>query len=106
MASFLVKDWGSCTDPPNDPNGVATLACIPVVIVNVINFLMVFSGIVAIFLVALSGYKFITSRGDPERLDSARKTFYYAVIGLLFIFLSFFLISLIGKITGVEQIPH
>jgi heme O synthase-like polyprenyltransferase len=101
---FPVKDWGSCLVGGSD--GVATLACVPILLINLINALIAFAGIVAMFIIAWSGFKYITSRGDQARLDSARKTFLWAVVGLIFIFFSYFLVSLIGNVTGVNQIPH
>ncbi len=94
--------WGNCLDK----NGVATLACIPVVLNNIINAALVFSGIVALILIIFSGIKFISSKGDQNEIDSAKKTLTYAIIGLIVIFLSFFVVRVIGQITGVEQISN
>lgn len=96
----IFQDWGSCVSS----EGVATLSCIPVVIQNVINGLIVLAGIVAVFMVVAAGYKFIRSEGDPEKIASARKTLTYAIGGLIFVFLSFFFLNAIAKFTGVEQL--
>jgi lysylphosphatidylglycerol synthetase-like protein (DUF2156 family) len=94
--------WSSCLE-----NGdVATLACIPIVIKNVINAALVFAGVVALILIIYSGIKYITSRGDQTAIDSAKKTLTYAIIGLIVIFLSFFIVQLISQLTGVSQIAN
>ena len=94
--------WASCLE-----NGdVATLACIPVVINNVINAALVFSGVIALVLIIYSGIKYITSRGDQTAIESAKKTLTYAIIGLIVIFLSFFIVNLISTLTGVTQIAN
>lgn len=95
--------WASCLEPGTD---VATLACIPVVINNVINAALVFSGVLALILIIYSGIKYITSRGDQTAIDSAKKTLTYAIIGLIVIFLSFFIVKLISTLTGVTQIAN
>ena len=92
-------DWGSCVQ-----NDVATISCIPTVIQNVINFLVLFAGIVCVFIIIYAGIKFVTSEGDPEKVGNARKTMTYAIAGLIFIILSFVIMAFIGKFTGVEQI--
>jgi hypothetical protein len=92
--------WGNCVSP----EGVATLRCIPVVLGNIINFLVLFAGIVCVFLIIYSGYKFITSEGDPERISMARKTLFYALGGFLFVLLSFFFLNIVAQFTGVQQI--
>jgi hypothetical protein len=95
--------WDSCIDPGTD---VATLACVPIVIQNVINAALVFSGLIALVLIIYSGVRYITSRGDEQKLADAKRTLTWALIGLVIIFLSFFIVGLISKITGVDQIAH
>ncbi len=94
-----VSDWGSCVK-----DGVATLACIPVVIQNIVNFLVMFAGAIAIFFIIFSGYKFVMSEGDAEKIASARKTLIYALVGLLVVALSFLFLNVLSQFTGVERI--
>src|SRR5579871_2314527 len=100
-------DWGTvfpgvpdCLDRTSG-TPVATLACIPVVLRIIINAALVFSGVTALFFIIFSGIKFITSGGDPKIAEGARHTLTYAIIGLLLILLSFFIINVLGTITGV-----
>src|SRR3972149_4219971 len=97
----VISDWekSGCVK-----DGVATLDCLPFVIQNVINALIVIAGIVAVFMIVYAGYKFVMSEGDPEKISSARKTLVYALAGLIFIFLSFFFLNAISQITGVGQL--
>lgn len=93
--------WDSCLKPGTD---VATLDCIGPLFSNVIIWLFTFAGIVAFFLVVFSGIKFITSGGDAKQVEGARKTLTYAVIGLLIILFSYFLLNIIAGVTGVTCI--
>ena len=94
--------WDSCLE-----NGdVATLACIPIIIKNVVTAALVFAGIIAVALIIFAGAKYITSKGDQAKIDSAKKTITWAVVGLLIIFLSFFFVNLISTLTGVQQIAN
>ncbi len=92
-------EWGSCLE-----GDVATLACIPIVIKNLINWALIFAGVVALALIIYAGFKFVTSKGDPQEVDNAKKTLTYAIIGLLLIFFSFAILNLIATVTGVGQI--
>jgi len=92
-------DWGSCMD-----NGVATLQCIPIVLKNVVTAALIFSGTIALILVILSGIKFITSKGDQKQVDLAKRTLTYAILGLIIILLSFFIIQFVSFVTGVQCI--
>lgn len=102
--SPFTKDWGSCVQKieGSDGAGVPTLGCIWVVLSNVINAALVLSGVVAIFLIIWAGFQYVTSSGDKEKVDAARKRLTYAIIGLIFIFMSFFIINFIATFTGVD----
>lgn len=96
-------DWGSCVNAA----GVATLDCIPIVLQNIINFLVLFAGVVCVFLIVFAGFKFVTSEGDPEKVAASRKTMLYALGGFIFVLLSFVILNFISKFTGVDRIaPH
>ena len=95
--------WDSCLEPGTD---VATLACIPVIIKNVVTAALIFAGIIAVALIIFAGAKYITSKGDQAKIDSAKKTLTYAFVGLAIIFLSFFIVSFISQMTGVSQIAN
>lgn len=89
----------------NTPNGaVAQLSCIPAVFANVVNIAVEFAGVVAVVFVILSGFKLITSGGDPKQVDAARKTLTYAIIGLTLIIISFAIIHFIAAATGASCI--
>ena len=100
----LFKKWDSCLQPPGDPNGVATLQCVPIVFENIVRAALLFAGVAALFFILISGVRLITSSGDPKAVEGARKTLTFAIIGLVIILLSFFIISVIGYITGVDCI--
>lgn len=46
--------------------------------------------------------KWITSEGDKGKIDAARKTIIYSVIGLILVILSFFIITMVGNVFGVD----
>lgn len=99
-----------CVQPVLDPKTnaqigqVATLSCIPAVMGNLISALFIFVGLVCLVLLIVSGYKFINSAGDPKKLGSARDTLIHAILGLLIVIFSFFIINLISIITSVPCI--
>ena len=85
-------------------DNIATLDCIPQLFGNIIYWLLIFSGIVALFIIIFSGIRFIASSGDPKQLEGAKKTFGFAIAGLLLIIFSFFIIRVISQVTNVECI--
>lgn len=80
---------------------VATLDCIAPILANVVFWLLVFAGVVALVLIIYSGIKFITSSGDQKQVEGARKILTYAILGLILILLSFAIVRFIAETTGV-----
>ena len=82
---------------------VVTIDCIPVIVGNVIYWLLILAGIAALILIIISGFKFVTSGGDPKQAEGARKTLTWAIIGLIVVLLSFGIINFISYTTGVDK---
>ena len=95
---MLGKEWGNCIK-----DGAATFGCFPVVFENIVIAALVFAGVGALFFIVFSGIKFILSGGDPKQVESARNTLTWAIIGLVVVLSSFFIISLIGYITRTSE---
>ncbi len=72
-------------------NGVPTLKCLEVVIANL---LMISNALIllALFVMFTVGsFKWLTSLGNPDKIESARGTFKWAIIGLI-VYVSAYLI--------------
>lgn len=68
----------------------------------VVTTLFVFAIILTLFFLILGGISFITSGGDKQKVVQARLRLTYAVVGLIIIFLSFFIVNIIGGFFGVN----
>ncbi len=89
-------EWNQCLE-----KGIATLSCIPIVFRNVINAALFFVGVVALVFIIFSGFKFMSSGADPKQVEGARNTLVYALIGLIVVLSSFFVLNFISDITQV-----
>ena len=58
--------------------------------------------ITALIFLIWGGTQWITSGEDKAKVEGARKRLVYAVIGLLVVFLSYFIITTIGLFFGVR----
>lgn len=81
-------------------NGVATLRCIPDLFSNVVNAALMFVGTVAIIMLIYGGVKFINSGGDQKQTGEARKILTFAILGVILVLGSFFIINTIGFLTN------
>jgi hypothetical protein len=76
----------------------------PATVVNIIlqliaGSLIYAAGPIAVFMIALSGVNYITSHGDQNKMEEAKKTLMWAVIGLGVILISFALVSHLIRIS-------
>lgn len=55
------------------------------IIRTVLNLLSALIGVVAVVMIMLSGFKFITAAGDAGKVASARSTMIYAIVGLVIV---------------------
>lgn len=95
-------DWTKCIAPGT--NDVATLGCITVIFQRFVFAAWMLAGISAAILIAYAGTHIILAEGDAKKLESARHILYYAIAGLLIVFLAAFIVSIVGYITGVDCI--
>lgn len=87
---FLVKT--------KDLTGVGTLASI------IISNALVIAGIIVLFFFVAGGIGMISGAGkdNPEKTEKSKKAITGAVIGFLVIFAAYWIVLIIGKITGVK----
>ena len=64
----------------NNPNGSPTVNS---VISTVINILSAFVGIIAVIMIIFAGFKYVTSGGDSGKIQSAKNTLTYAIVGIV-----------------------
>ena len=83
-------------------DNVATLQDLEGLFSNVVNIILGIAGITFFVLFLSSGFKFITSGGDPKALEGAKKTLTFAIGGLILIIVSYLILLLIKEITGVD----
>lgn len=72
------------------------------IIQNSITILLITIIILSLFFLIFGGIRWITSSGDKAKLDSARKTIIYAIVGLALALLSFFIVNLVGQLFGIS----
>ena len=57
-------------------------------VITALNFFIAFSALVAVILIVVAGYMFITSAGDPEKVEKAQKAITAAIVGMIIVFLA------------------
>jgi len=75
--------YGLCTDSSNVGGGAITG-----IAAKVVNLFSIVVGAVAILMIIVGGFRYITSGGDSNRVGGAKNTLIYAIIGLVIVALA------------------
>ncbi len=62
-------------------------------VANIINYILMFLGLIAVAYIIWAGIKMVTSGGNESKVKEGQKTITYAVVGLLVIFLSYAIVN-------------
>lgn len=68
----------------------------------IINFIFYLAMPIAVIMIIIAGFYFVTAAGDPVKITTAKHIILYTLIGLLIILCATGLIKLFGEIFGVK----
>ena len=69
-------------------------------ITQIVNVFSVVVGVVAVIMIIVGGFRYITSGGDSNNISSAKNTIIYAIIGLIIVALAQFIVQFVlNKVT-------
>jgi hypothetical protein len=84
-------------NPFGDSGGIASNGTIGGIANTIINIMLSLAGIVAVFMLIIGGYQWMTARGNESQVTNGRKTVINALIGLAIVILSFAIVSLVNS---------
>lgn len=92
---------GSVVNPPSSvPKG--GLSFLEGVLKNALTIMVIIGIVVCLVVIVWSGLQWASSGGDKNKITQARSRLVWAIIGLLVIMISFFIVSVVGAIFGVK----
>lgn len=71
-------------------------------ITNVINFLLMAVVVVAVIMLIIGGFKYVTSNGDSNSVTAAKNTIMYAIIGLVVAIFAYAIVAFVLKQFGIS----
>ncbi|MEK7472476.1 MAG: hypothetical protein AAB625_00375 [Patescibacteria group bacterium] len=69
---------------------------------NVVKALLALGGIGLFLTLLSSGFKYLTSGGDPKAVEGAKNTLTYAIGGFVLLAFSYLILLIIGTFTGAD----
>jgi hypothetical protein len=70
------------------------------------TYLAGFAGALAVLFIIYGGFLMVTAGGNKDRLDSAKKTLTFAILGLIIIVLSKVFLSILFRIPSMANITN
>lgn len=70
---------------------------------NIINIFSVLVGIIAVIMIMVSGFKYVTSGGDSGNVKSAKDTLIYAIVGIVIVAFSQLIVQFVLKNTETPK---
>lgn len=73
---------------------------------NILPNVYIAGGVVIFFMIVFGGFTIIAGAGNPDKIKDGTKTITSAIIGLLVLFASYWIIQIIQVITGVAILSN
>lgn len=62
---------------------------------DILNLVLTICGALAVLVIVVAGFRFITSRGNPGETSQARNAIIYALIGLIVVMFAFSIVNFV-----------
>lgn len=99
LALSLPGFEGKITPPPNIPTGSDAPSN---VLQYGISFILLAVITAALIFTIYGGVLWVTSQGDKQKLDKARRTITFAIVGLIVAVFAFTIINVMGQLLGIR----
>jgi hypothetical protein len=99
-------DWNAANEAACSPNGIKnglncahgndqpdTLFGSGGIVTTIINVMLFIVGILCVIMIVFGGIRYTTSTGDKGRIDNAKNTIIYAVVGLIVAIVAYALVN-------------
>ncbi len=92
------------TCPEGDFNVVCSLQASDFgkLVSNILTALFIIAIVVALIFLVWGGIKWIVSGGDKAKVEAARNTIIGGIVGLVLVFLAYFIVSLVAGLFGID----
>ena len=104
MNQLAQTDIGDAFFGTSGGSGFKSLTGIGDIIALFLNIAFILAGVILLFYFILGGIGMMASAGknDPQQAEQAKKTVTSAIIGFVVVFASYWIVSLIGQLLGIQ----
>jgi uncharacterized BrkB/YihY/UPF0761 family membrane protein len=90
--------------PITAPSGLPQPGAISIekIISNTLSLIITAGIVVSVIMIVWAGIQWVTSEGDKQKVAAARARLTWAIIGIIIMLISFFIISVINYLFGIQ----
>ena len=96
-------DFGSLENIATPDLGGTTLGNIVSILVT---YLLPLAGLLLLVYLIFAGFQYLTSGGDPKKIEVAKQRLTSGIIGFIVVFISYWLVQLVAKVLGLTKITE
>ncbi len=101
--ALKLPGYGEIQAPDNIPSGTNATSDVLQTMLNLLAFAVVLG---ALIFILYGGILWVTSQGDKGKIEKARHTITYAIIGLVVMILAFVIVQTVGTLLGVSDFAN
>ena len=97
-------NWSEFTDCVADPDQPANIKCLEALFANIVSMFVSLAGLALFVMLVIGGYTYLTAGDNAEQAGKARQTMFWAIMGIVFMILSYIILRMIAWFTGQDQL--
>jgi hypothetical protein len=76
------------------------------ILTRALTVIFLIAGVALLAMILMGGFTFLTSAGDPKKMEQGRNQLTYAIVGFVIIFASFWLVQIFGTMFGLPSLTQ
>jgi len=101
---LVMNPGGACLPPVSQSaTGLVASKTLPELVLKVIQLLLGFAGAIAVLMIVVGGFWYLTSAGNEEQNEKGKKALFGAFIGLAAVILSFTIVTIISSVLNNDR---
>ncbi len=96
----MESNWNCFATGIDNAETVATIKCLEPLFGNIITVAATVAGVALFMWLIIGGFKYLTSGGDPKKLEEAKHTLTYAFLGFVLIVSAYIILNIIATFFG------
>jgi|GEM_PF-2123804 len=87
-----------------DPKSLAGTLTLAELILRVLNYLLILSGMIAVVALVIGGFWYITAAGNDEQAEKGQKALTNAIIGLIIVILAYAIVNIVTRTLTTDEL--